>query len=138
MARETQKGAFAPKNPKKYAGNSSNIVYRSSWERVLMERFDSNENILYWASEEIKIPYVSPVDNDWHTYYPDFLVKQKKKSGINENVLIEVKPLHEIIKPVKKPKQKVTTWNDSVRKWVVNRAKWLAAMEWCKRHNTRF
>ena len=52
------KGRFVPEDPKKYNGNSRNIIYRSMWERQCMVSFDRNENILEWASEEIAIPYV--------------------------------------------------------------------------------
>jgi len=33
---------------------------------------DKNENILEWGSEEIALPYRSPIDNRVHKYYPDF------------------------------------------------------------------
>ena len=56
------KGKFQPKNTQKYVGNPTNIVYRSLWERKFMIYCDTNENILEWGSEELAIPYRSPVD----------------------------------------------------------------------------
>ena len=56
------KGRYTPANPKKYKGNSRNIVYRSLWERKFMVYCDTSKNILEWGSEEIIIPYISPVD----------------------------------------------------------------------------
>ena len=50
------KGIYRPSNPKKYKGDSKNIIYRSLWERKFMNYCDLNENILEWASEEFWIP----------------------------------------------------------------------------------
>ena len=45
MAYEYKQGFFHPKQPKKYRGDSSNIVYRSGWEKRVMEWCDSNKNV---------------------------------------------------------------------------------------------
>ena len=46
------KGRFKPKNPKKYKGDPSNIIFRSSWERDVMNWCDKNEKIVSkWSSE---------------------------------------------------------------------------------------
>ena len=42
---------------------------------------DKNDNILEWASEEIAIPYRSPIDNRVHRYFPDFYMKVKERGG---------------------------------------------------------
>jgi len=57
-----------------------------------MKMFDSNKNIVKWASEEVVVPYCSPKDNRIHKYYPDFIIEQKNKKGVLETVMIEVKP----------------------------------------------
>ena len=85
------KGKYKPTNPQKYVGDATKIVYRSLWERRCMKMFDSNKNIIKWASEEVAIPYRSPKDNRIHKYYPDFIVEQKNKRGEVEIVMIEVK-----------------------------------------------
>ena len=54
--------------------------------------FDENPNVTKWASEEIAIPYLSPVDRKRHKYYPDFIIEMKNKQGEVETVMIEVKP----------------------------------------------
>jgi hypothetical protein len=64
-----------------------------------MTTFDNNPNIISWASEEICIPYVSPVDNKVHKYFPDFLVELKNKKGEIDTLLIEVKPSKQTIEP---------------------------------------
>ena len=76
-------GLYKPKNPKKYKGNPTTIVYRSSWELHFMKFCDRTNSIVEWGSEEIIIPYRSPLDGKPHRYYPDFYIKAKKKNGKN-------------------------------------------------------
>ena len=57
------KGKYYPSYPKKYKGDPTNIIYRSLWERKFMVYCDKNEKILEWGSEEIALPYRSPIDN---------------------------------------------------------------------------
>ena len=75
------KGRFTPKNPQKYAGDATNIIWRSTWERKVMDWLDQSESVVYWSSEELAIKYYNPVDNKIHRYFPDFIIKVKKKDG---------------------------------------------------------
>ena len=89
---------------------------------------DRNDNILEWGSEEIIIPYVSPLDGRRHRYFPDFYVKVKQKDGSVKKMLIEVKPKAQC-GPPKTPKRKTPRFVQEVRMWGVNKAKWEAAIE---------
>lgn len=123
-------GRFIPKNPKKYMGDASNIIYRSSWECRVMEWLDRNSEILAWASEEIQIPYLSPVDSRWHRYFPDFLVRMRTKNGQLRTMMIEVKPKRQSKPP--EPKTRMTKqYIQEVTTWGINQAKWKAAEEYC-------
>ena len=93
------KGKFRPKNPNKYKGNPSNIIYRSLLERRFMVYLDNNPSVLKWGSEEIIIPYVSPVDNRLHRYFPDFYMKYRNSQGMIVEELIEVKPFSQCSPP---------------------------------------
>ena len=62
---------------------------------------DKNESILVWASEEISIPYRSPIDNRVHRYFPDFYMKVKERGGTVKRYVIEVKPAKQTKPPVK-------------------------------------
>ena len=93
------KGKYSPSYPKKYKGDPTNIVYRSLWERKFMVYCDNNENILEWGSEEIVLPYRSPIDNKIHRYFPDFYIKYKDVSGRIKRSLIEIKPLSQCSPP---------------------------------------
>jgi hypothetical protein len=125
------KGYFKPKNPQKYKGDPTNIIYRSSWELKLMLYLDRHKDILFWQSEEISIPYRSPIDNRIHRYFPDFLVTKINKEGKKETALIEVKPFDQTRQP--KRQEKLTKkYITEVKTWGVNEAKWKAANEYCK------
>jgi len=127
---ESLKSKYKPSNPEKYKGNYNNIICRSSWERKFCRWCDLNENVISWGSEEFFIPYVSPIDNKVHRYYPDFIIQVKESNGKNKTYLIEVKPKKQTLPPVKK--SKVTkNFIYETKTYAVNQAKWKAAKEWC-------
>jgi hypothetical protein len=132
-------GFFKPKNPDKYRGDPSNIVYRSGWELRLMSYFDMHSDVLWWSSEERIIPYRSPVDNRVHRYFPDFLVHMRTRKGINETVLVEVKPKAQTVEP-KRPEnpRQSRRYLTEVMTWGVNKAKWTAAEDYCKDRGWKF
>lgn len=69
---------------------------------------DNNQNILEWGSEEVIVPYRSPIDNRYHRYFPDFYIKVKESNGMIKKMIIEIKPFKQCIEPkVKKERQKV-------------------------------
>lgn len=131
------KGYFKPRNPSKYLGNPTNIVYRSLWELKFMKYLDSHPNIVSWASEEFSIPYVSPIDNKIHRYYPDFLIKKLKDGGKVETVVIEIKPAAQTKQPEVK-KQRTRRYIKEVVTWGVNSAKWKAAENFCNDRKWKF
>jgi hypothetical protein len=128
--RKTYKGKFVPKNSKKYKGDPTNIIFRSLWERRVMVWLDENENILEWSSEEIAIPYRSPLDGRIHRYFPDFLVKAKISDGSTKTMILEVKPNNQTKEP-KKQTRKTKKYITEVTTWLVNKQKWLMAEEYC-------
>lgn len=129
---KTHKGRFTPTNPKKYTDDVNNIIFRSSWERRFMVYCDQHSKILNWSSESLGIPYISPVDNKIHTYYPDFLVEIESKEGSKKTVLIEVKPYSQCFPP-KKPKRQTRRFITECATYAVNQAKWDAAKALCKK-----
>lgn len=128
---ESIKSIYKPSNPQKYQGDPNNIICRSSWERKFCRWCDLNESIVSWASEEFSIPYVSPVDNRIHRYYPDYLIKVKEKDGRVKTYVVEVKPKKQTVPPQKK--SRVTkSYLHECKTYAVNQAKWKAADEFCK------
>ena len=123
-------GKYRPSNTKKYRGNPTNIIYRSLWERKFMVYCDKNENIIEWGSEEIAIPYRSPLDNRIHRYFPDFYIKYKDANGKIRRSLIEVKPFRQTQQPPILEK-KTKGYIYEVAEYAKNQAKWRAAKEFC-------
>jgi len=130
-------GRFHPQNPQKYKGDVNNIIYRSSWELKFMQWCDRNENIMEYGSEEFWIPYVSPVDNRVHRYFPDFIIKVKESDEKIKTYVIEVKPKRQTVPP--KQKSRVTkSYLYEIQTYAVNQSKWNAADEWCKDRKLEF
>ena len=75
------KGKYKPINVKKYKGDPTKVIYRSLLERRFMVYCDTNSSILQWNSEEVVIPYRSPLDNRIHRYFVDFWIKFRDKNG---------------------------------------------------------
>lgn len=130
------KGRFIPKNPEKYAGDVSNIIWRSTWERRVMEWLDTSKNVIYWSSEELVIKYYNPFDNKIHRYFPDFIVKVKKKDGLVMTHVIEVKPEYQTKPPTQK--KKTRRFLEEQATFIINQSKWKAATEFCKDHGWKF
>ena len=125
----TYKGRYFPTNLKKYRGNPNQIIYRSLWERKVMVYCDKNDAIIEWGSEEVIVPYLSPMDGKIHRYFPDFYMKVRQADGSTKKFIIEVKPKSQCKQPVKNPKRRTTKWFNEVKTFAINQAK----MEICKR-----
>lgn len=130
-------GKFSPKNTNKYLGDFTNIWYRSLWERRVMLHLDENPNVIGWSNEEIIIPYLSPVDNKWHRYFPDFFAKIKNKDGKIQSIVLEVKPSMQAQPPQKRSRM-TKQYIREVVTWGINEAKWQAAQEYCNDRNWIF
>jgi hypothetical protein len=131
------KGRFKAKNPAKYDGNPSNIIYRSSWELKVMMDLDHDQTVIKWSSEEVIVGYWSPVDKKAHRYFPDFVITRLNKDGTREKVMIEVKPKKETAPPVK-PKRMTKRYINEVLTYEKNCAKWNAAIEYCASRKWKF
>ena len=125
-------GKFKPENPRKYKGDPSNIVYRSSWEFTMMRRLDRDKDVIAWASEELVIPYISPIDERVHRYFPDFVYQTKEGTFV-----VEIKPEAQTKQPIKGKKKKKTYANEVIT-YEINSAKWRAAKEFCEDRKLKF
>jgi len=130
-------GFYKPKNPKKYRGNPTQVVYRSLWERKYMIYCDSTPSILEWGSEEVIIPYKSPIDGRSHRYYPDFYIKVREKSGKISKYIVEIKPKKQTKPPYGKDKR-TRAYRNAVLTFAKNRAKWDAAENYCDNRQMKF
>ena len=132
MAKSYQ-GLYKPTNPKKYVGDAKKIVYRSLLERRFMRYCDLNEDITFWASEELPIRYYNPITQKFHRYFPDFIVKTSN----NQKYMIEIKPYRQIDKP-KMPKKKTKSYMRESLEYIKNKAKWSAAESYCEDNGLTF
>ena len=125
------KGKYKPQNPSKYLGDPSKVVYRSLWERRFMVYCDTKDSVLKWGSEEIVVPYVSPIDGKTHRYFVDFIVHLVDKKGKTRTLLIEVKP-KKYCSPPEKKSRTTRKYLREVQLWGVNSSKWKAAQEFAE------
>jgi len=92
---------------------------------------DTHPNIVQWASEPVKIPYVNPFTGKHTVYVPDFLIVFEDKDGNRRTEMIEVKPARQAkIHEAKTEKDKMSV--------VLNAAKWEAAEAYCKKYKIFF
>lgn len=130
MAKWAQ-GIFTPKNSQKYIGNHK-PKYRSGWELTFMTFCDTNRNVLYWASEALRIPYKHPVTGKPTIYVPDFFVVYENKHGQKIAEVVEIKPKKQSI-----IESKVANTRDRIVV-AINHAKWASAMAYCKAQGYTF
>ena len=137
MARKYLKGKFKPVNPHKYIGDVDNIVFRSSYELRAFKYLDLHPNVIKWNSEEVIIPYISPMDNRQHRYFVDLFFKLNMGNGITKSYLAEIKPLKYTQPPIA-PKRKTKSYLEECVTWEINNAKWSAAREVCADNGIEF
>ena len=95
----------------------------------MMTFLDDNPQVTKWSSEEVVIPYISPVDNRWHRYFIDFYV-ETTVGDTKKEMLLEVKPHAQTQEP-QIPKRKTKRFITEVVTYGINQAKWKAAQEFC-------
>lgn len=131
------KGKYKVKNPSKYRGNTSNVVYRSSWELKLMCYLDSNSTVKMWSSETVIVPYRSPKDDAIHRYFIDFYAEIIDTTGKLRKFLIEVKPFSQTQEP-KPPKKQTKGFLEECLTYGINQAKWKAAEIFAEKNGLEF
>ena len=105
------KGTYTPEHPAKYTGDSTNIIYRSMWERRCMKYFDVNPSVLQWSSEEVVIPYYDSMSKKVRRYFPDFLIKVKTENPEYDLYVKQTISLHQILVSAMKCKQTIDEEN---------------------------
>ena len=115
--------------------------------------YTGNNKILIWGCEVIGIPYtktsvkkakdgIMDYKTTKHTYYPDFWYKRLKEDGSVEEVLMEVKPYKETVKP-KSPafnatRKQLENFEYAMNMWNANMYKWEHTIEFCKNKGIKF
>jgi len=114
---------------------------------------DMNEKILQWGCEVVKVPYkktdvkkasdgIMDYKTSSHNYYPDFWYKRLKDDGSIEEVVMEVKPYSETIKPKNLPynatRKQLENFEYSLKLWNANMYKWEHAIKFCETKGIKF
>lgn len=136
-AKHTHNGRYPVQNYAKYIGNAQQVFYRSMWELKFMKWCDNNPAVLEWGSEEVVIPYLSPVDGRVHRYFVDFFVKIRNANGTVRRYLIEIKP-KKFTEPPRRPAKQTRRYIQEVSSYVINQAKWERARAFCEERDWRF
>ena len=134
MSSKYRQGKFVPINKDKFIGSYAN--YRSGLELKFMRFCDNNANVIKWGSENVVIPYISPLDGRVHKYYVDNFVVIRE-GNIIKNYLIEIKPSKQTQPPKTNYKKKEHLLYEQSA-WIINSAKWEAARELCKKKGFEF
>ena len=136
---------YRVKNLSKYKGDATNVVLRSSWEKIVALWLDTHPCVESWNSEEVVVPYLLPeldrngnlVGHTQHRYFLDFQatfnVNNKRKT-----YLIEVKPWASTQPPVITEGKKSKTLMEQAATWAKNQAKWAAAEKYCRQKGWSF
>lgn len=129
---KTYKGRYKVKKPKKYAGDHTQVIYRSYWEKFAFMWCEKQDDIKSWSSEETVIPYISAIDNKYHRYFVD--LKLNMIDG--RTILVEIKPDKQTKPPTgrRRTKRHISESLEYVR----NQCKWKAASEYCKDNGYEF
>lgn len=131
------KRKFTPLNPKKYSGDPTNIIMRSSWETRFALWCDQNPAVIKWNSEETVVPYLCPTDNRIHRYFIDFRIQVRDKNNVVKTYLVEIKPQKQTVPP-EVPSRKTKRFLVEAATYVKNQAKWQAADQYAKDRGWEF
>ena len=129
-----RQGIFKPINDDKFIG--SKATYRSGLELKFFRFCDNNQNVIKWGSENIIVPYISPLDGRMHRYYVDNYVVIKEGKDIKK-YLVEIKPSKQTKPPQTKYRKKQHLLYEQ-KAYAVNQAKWEAARTYSKKYGLSF
>lgn len=134
MNSKYRQGVFTPKNQSKFLGTKA--IYRSGLELKFMRFCDNNPNVIKWGSENVIVPYISPIDGRVHRYFVDNFVMIKEGSVV-KRYLIEIKPYKQTKPPTTKYKKREHLIYEASM-YSVNQAKWEAASQFAKKKGMEF
>lgn len=104
-----------------------------------MKYCDDNKNVLFWSSEEVRIPYRSPLDGKIHYYFVDFWMRVKTKDGSVKTYLVEIKPEKQTKPPIIEENKKMTPSKvKQIKTYALNTEKWKAARNFSKEKGWEF
>jgi hypothetical protein len=106
-----------------------------------MKYCDETPGILKWSSEEVVIPYISPLDGQRHRYFPDVYLESRAANGKMKCLIIEIKPKSQANWPTTvraTQKRRTRKYLKEAMTYAVNQAKWAAATKFCASRGWQF
>jgi hypothetical protein len=137
---------YRVKNLKKYKGDATKVIARSSWEKAFFKWCDHHPWIVEWSSEETIIPYMMEHVNEStgeifvkpHRYFIDCKVTFQTPEGKRKTYLVEIKPFAQTQPPEPTQGKSRKTLLEQIATWKQNEAKWEAARAYCKEYGYEF
>lgn len=133
-SKKYRQGIFTPKNKDKFIGRRA--VFRSGLELKFFRFCDENVNVIKWSSENVVVPYLSPVDGRVHRYYVDNFIMLKEGDTVTK-YLVEIKPYRQTKPPATKYRKKQHLLYEQ-KQWAVNQSKWDSARKFAKQKGWKF
>lgn len=146
-----KQGLYTPQNKDKVIklNSQGGLYYRSGLEQKMMIYLDSNERIINWGAEHLRIPYEK---NEWvqdkqglvtssHGYYPDFYYELKREDGSISKVVAEVKASSETNEPklgANPTSKQIKNFEYALKMYNKNLSKWKYMIEYCERKGFEF
>ena len=125
------RGKYYLSHPEKNMKGSKFILFKSKLEAMFIRYLDNNPDILKWDYENPMntIPYFDPIQQRQRKYIVDF-VMWVRSGPIVQEVWVEIKSSGETVPP--KKGRNTIKYNESVRTYVTNIAKWKMAAKICQ------
>ncbi len=130
---KTYKSKYRVRNREKYMGDPGNVIARSGWERAAFIWLEDNPRVKKWASENVIVPYVNPIDKKQHKYIMDLMVLWTDGTVS----IVEIKPKRQT-KPPAPQKRHTKKYIREAYEYVKNQCKWEAAARLAKTRKWRF
>lgn len=136
MAKQYRQGKYNVVNYKKYDGDPTNVIYRSSWERIVLNWLDLSQNVVSFSSEEVVIPYYDETQQKMRRYFMDIKATFRMKDNSLKTYLVEIKPFKETQPPRNIKNKRVLM--EALATYQTNQCKWRAAKAYCEERGWHF
>ena len=131
------RGKYYLSHPEKNLRGAKFVMFKSKLEAMFIKFLDLSPDVVKWDYENPRntIPYYDPVQGRQRRYFIDFVMWVHSVGGIQE-VWVEIKSSGETVPP--KKGRNTMQYNESVRTYTTNVAKWKQAAKICAANGKLF
>lgn len=125
------RGKYYLSHPEKNLKHAKFILFKSKLEAMFIKFLDNSPDVVKWDYENPTntIPYFDPVQQRQRRYFIDF-VMWVKQGPVLQEIWVEIKSSGET-QPPKKGRNTIA-YNESLRTYATNLAKWRMAAKICQ------